>query len=68
MVGKTYLEHGVEVVVLARWANRGGPHNVLIQRADGTKAVRPFRGLRRVTATSLGANAIGRCPVKVTRR
>ena len=26
---------------------RMGPRNVLIQRADGTKVVRPFRGLRR---------------------
>jgi hypothetical protein len=26
---------------------RTGPRNVLIQRADGTKVVRPFRGLRR---------------------
>jgi acetyl esterase len=25
---------------------RSGPHNVLIQRADGSRVVRPFRGLR----------------------
>ena len=26
---------------------RGAPRNVLIQRADGSQTVRPFRGLRR---------------------
>ncbi len=71
MVGRTYLERGQPVVVLARWAtgNRGVgggysriirmhelgyrrhdrtcPRNVLIRRADGSRVVRPFRGLRR---------------------
>jgi hypothetical protein len=30
---------------------RTGPRNVLVQRADGTKVVRPFRGLRRTPPT-----------------
>jgi acetyl esterase len=48
MIGRTYLERGIPVVVLARWRKGAkGPRNVLIQRADGTKVVRPFRGLRR---------------------
>ena len=47
MVGRTYLERGRPVVVLARWGSGGGPRNVLIRRDDGTKTVRPFRGLRR---------------------
>jgi acetyl esterase len=48
MVGRTYLERGLPVVVLARasW-KAGGPRNVLVRRADGTLVVRPFRGLRR---------------------
>lgn len=40
-----YFERGQPVAVLARWAGKG-PRNVLIQRADGTKVMRPFRGLR----------------------
>ena len=50
MIGKTYLERGAPVVVLARWAGNGTPRNVLIRRADGTLVVRPFRGLRRPPA------------------
>lgn len=46
MTGRTYLERGKPVVVLARWAGRG-PRNVLIRRGDGSLTVRPFRGLRR---------------------
>ena len=46
MIGKTYLERGKPVVVLVRWAGKG-PRNVLIQRQDGEKVVRPFRGLRK---------------------
>jgi acetyl esterase len=46
MIGKTYLERGKPVVVLAKW-NGKGPRNVLISREDGTKVVRPFRGLRK---------------------
>lgn len=47
MIGKTYLERGRPCVVLTRWAKDGkGPRNVLIRRVDGTRVVRPFRGLR----------------------
>jgi acetyl esterase len=46
VIGKTYFEHGKPVVVLAKW-NGNGPRNVLISREDGTKVVRPFRGLRK---------------------
>jgi len=45
MIGKIYLERGEPVTVLVRW-NGKGPRNVLIQREDGGKVVRPFRGLR----------------------
>jgi acetyl esterase len=45
MIGKTYLEKGKPVVILRKW-NGKGPRNVLIQRADGSLIVRPFRGLR----------------------
>ncbi len=48
MIGKTYLERGKPVIVLVRWGKGGGPRNVLIQRTDGTKVVRPFRGLRKL--------------------
>lgn len=49
MIGRTYLERGLPVVVLVRasW-RKGSPRNVLIRRADGSLVVRPFRGLRRV--------------------
>ncbi len=47
MIGRTYLEKGRPVVVLIQWGPGGGPHNVLIRRADGTLVVRPFRGLRK---------------------
>jgi acetyl esterase len=46
VVGKTYLERGKPVVVLARWGPGGGPRNVLIERANREQVVRPFRGLR----------------------
>ena len=48
VIGRTYLERGAAGVVLVRadW-KAGGPRNVLIRRADGSYAVRPFRGLRR---------------------
>lgn len=49
ITGKTYLERGLPVVVLVRW-NGKGPRNVLVRREDGTKVVRPFRGLRKVKA------------------
>ena len=62
VTGRTYYENGLPVMVLVRWGGqmsqnepapaaairiRTGPRNVLIQRSDGTKVVRPFRGLRR---------------------
>jgi hypothetical protein len=47
MIEGVYLERGEPVVVLARWDGRG-PRNVLVERSDGTRVVRPFRGLRRV--------------------
>jgi hypothetical protein len=50
ITGKTYLERGEPVRVLVRW-NGKGPRNVLIERADGSRVVRPFRGLRRLPET-----------------
>lgn len=47
IVGRTYLERGLPVVVLIQWGPGGGPRNVLIERGDGSRVVRPFRGLRR---------------------
>jgi len=44
--GRSYLERGRPVTVLVGWRGKG-PRNVLIQREDGTRVVRPFRGLRR---------------------
>lgn len=49
MIGRTYLERGRPVVVLVRsrdWGPGSAPRNVLVQRADGSRVVRPFRGLR----------------------
>lgn len=47
MIGRVYLERGKPVTVLIRRGSGGGPRNVLIRREDGTKVVRPFRGLRK---------------------
>lgn len=49
MVGRIYLERGQPVICRTRWATGIGRviRNVLIERADGTHVVRPFRGLRR---------------------
>ena len=47
ILGRRYLEKGRPVTVLKKWGPGGGPRNVLIEREDGTKVVRPFRGLRR---------------------
>jgi hypothetical protein len=44
MVGKTYLERGKPVIVLARWGKGGGRCNVLIQSQDGTSVIKSFRG------------------------
>lgn len=43
--GRTYYERGMPVTVERGWRGKG-PRNVLIRRADGTRVVRPFRGLR----------------------
>lgn len=50
MIGRTYLERGRPVVIVARWGPGGGPRNVLIRRHDGALVVRSFRGLRRIQA------------------
>ena len=44
--GRTYLERGQAVTVERGWRGKG-PRNVLIRRANGSRVVRPFRGLRR---------------------
>jgi hypothetical protein len=44
---RIYYERGQPVEVITWWGPGGGPRNVLIERADGTRVVRPFRGLRR---------------------
>lgn len=49
MIGRTYLLRGRPVVVVARWAG-SGPRNVWIRHEDGTQDVRPFRGLRKLSA------------------
>lgn len=53
MVGRTYLERGRPVVVVARWAGNGCPRNVWIRREDGTDVVRPFRGLRKISGENV---------------
>jgi acetyl esterase len=60
LIGCAYLERGVPVVVLVRWGYGGGPRNVLVRRADGSRVVRPFRGLRR--AASPPKEVCGRVP------
>lgn len=61
--GKSYLERGQPVTVICGWKHtaaapsahilwtappsRYGPRNVYIERADGLRVVRPFRGMRR---------------------
>jgi hypothetical protein len=47
VIGRAYLLAGERVTVVCRWAGTGGPRNVLLERADGSRFVRPFRGLRR---------------------
>jgi acetyl esterase len=58
VIGRVYLERGQPVTVLIRWGPGGGPRNVLIQREDGTRVVRPFRGLRRVRAADAKGNRL----------
>lgn len=58
MIGRTYFDHGRPGVVETRWAvtakpapgQKHAPRNVLIRREDGTRVVRPFRGLRKSVA------------------
>ncbi len=63
IVGQAYAERGQPVVILTQWRHstgvpsphvlwvappaRTGPRTVLIQRADGSRVVRGFRGLRK---------------------
>ena len=47
IVGKTYLLRGAPVKVIVQWSGKG-PRNVLIELGDGSRTVRPFRGLRKV--------------------
>ncbi|TDB79020.1 hypothetical protein E1264_36115 [Actinomadura sp. KC216] len=58
MIGRRYLDAGDRlsgrknppevVTVLTRWGAGGGPRNVLVRRADGSREVIPFpRRLRR---------------------
>jgi len=55
VIGRTYVERGLPVTVLIQYGCKrrgesyGGPRNVLIERADGSRVVRPFRGLRCAT-------------------
>lgn len=48
MIGRHYMLRGQVVVVRARWRGDGCPRNVLLEFPDGSKTVRPFRGLRRL--------------------
>jgi hypothetical protein len=67
VTGPSYMERGKPVAVLIRWEarrpaaatviwhrplRRNAPRNVLIECADGSLVVRPFRGLRRNSASS----------------
>lgn len=58
ITGRIYLERGLSVVVLVRWVGKG-PRNVLVQRQDGVRVVRPFRGLRRLPESGLGETVNG---------
>jgi hypothetical protein len=57
VVGRTYLERGEAVVVVARWGG-SGPRNVLVRRGDGRLVVRPFRGLRRADQVERASSSI----------
>ena len=67
IVGRTYLERGEPVTVLVQWRQVSKaeamhlpglalktttPRNVLIERTDGSRVVRPFRGLRKPPQTN----------------
>lgn len=53
VIGRVYLENNRRVRVAVQWGlkrrgeSHGGPRNVLIEREDESRVVRPFRGLRR---------------------
>ena len=47
ITGRTYLERGKPVVVVAQWKGKG-PRKVAIRRTDGSIVVRPFMGLRKI--------------------
>lgn len=54
IVGRTYLLAGEPVTILIQWGlKKDGyppnscPKNVMIEFADGSRTIRPFRGLRR---------------------
>ena len=52
-VGAVYLERGKPVRIVVSWRRGTGPvgaRNVLIEYADGSRTVRPFRGLRKPKA------------------
>ena len=74
MVGRTYLyrapgrDEPEPVTVIAQWAGRG-MRNVLIERADGTRAVVPSRPLRRPPAgAGTGTRSLARQPRRGRRR
>lgn len=65
MIGRRYLDGGDRlsgridppqvVTVVRQWGPGGGPRNVLIQRADGSRDVIPFpRRLRRLPDAQAG--------------
>jgi acetyl esterase len=41
VVGRTNLERGKPVTVLVGWGPGGRPRNVLIEREDGSRDIRP---------------------------
>jgi acetyl esterase len=47
LAGCQYYERGRPVTVITSWGPGGGPRNVEIEREDGSRVVRPFRGLRK---------------------
>lgn len=55
---KVYFERGRPVRVLIRWSGKG-PRNVLIEREDGARVVRPFRGLRKEKSQAQGLGRKG---------
>jgi hypothetical protein len=71
VIGRCYLLAGEPVVVLTQWGlksrgeTHGGPRNVRILFVDGSRTVRPFRGLRRLNVRRVllaGASVSRRVP------